>query len=79
MSNINEAVTAQAWKDPFPTTDLRSRLATIVAAVIAACAAWRANRRDIAHLEAMDERMLRDIGLARSEIGRAVRFGRYGG
>jgi uncharacterized protein YjiS (DUF1127 family) len=40
--------------------------------------AWRACRRDIARLEAMDERMLRDIGLTRSEIGRAVHFGRYG-
>jgi uncharacterized protein YjiS (DUF1127 family) len=34
-------------------------------------------RRDMRRLSEMDDRMLRDIGLARSEIERAVRGGRW--
>jgi uncharacterized protein YjiS (DUF1127 family) len=33
-------------------------------------------RRDMRHLMAMDDRMLKDIGLTRAEIGGAVRYGR---
>jgi uncharacterized protein YjiS (DUF1127 family) len=41
--------------------------------------AWRRYRDDVTRLQSMDERMLKDIGLTRSEIGTAVLFGRYGG
>jgi uncharacterized protein YjiS (DUF1127 family) len=33
-------------------------------------------RRDMRHLMAMDDRMLKDIGLTRADIGGAVRYGR---
>jgi uncharacterized protein YjiS (DUF1127 family) len=33
-------------------------------------------RRDMRHLMAMDDRILKDIGLTRADIGGAVRFGR---
>jgi uncharacterized protein YjiS (DUF1127 family) len=62
-----------------PAFGIGAAITTKAAVWIAAWKAWRACRRDIASLEAMDERMLRDIGLTRSEIGRAVRFGRHDG
>jgi len=34
-------------------------------------------RRDVARLESLSDHMLRDIGISRSEIGRAVRHGRH--
>jgi uncharacterized protein YjiS (DUF1127 family) len=41
---------------------------------------WRAEHRRLLRaerqLEAMDDRMLKDIGIDRSEIGRIVRYGR---
>jgi uncharacterized protein YjiS (DUF1127 family) len=36
----------------------------------------RRMRRDIEELKALDDRLLRDIGLSRSEVEYAVRFGR---
>jgi uncharacterized protein YjiS (DUF1127 family) len=33
-------------------------------------------RRDMRHLMAMDDRMLKDIGLSRAELGGAVRYRR---
>ena len=42
---------------------------------------WRARRvmrHEVAALNGMSDRMLRDIGLYRSEIGHAVVFGRTG-
>jgi uncharacterized protein YjiS (DUF1127 family) len=77
MSRTHATVATQIWS----TTSIQSFGASIAARVTATMSrwqAWRACRRDIARLEAMDERMLRDIGLTRSEIGRAVHFGRYG-
>jgi uncharacterized protein YjiS (DUF1127 family) len=38
----------------------------------------RRQRRAIRELEAMDDYMLKDIGIGRSEIMRAVRYGRDG-
>lgn len=46
------------------------------AAAFSAWAAWRKMRRDMNLLYAMDDRMLADIGLSRSEIGYVVRIGR---
>lgn len=37
---------------------------------------WLRYRRDVDALHRMDDRMLRDIGLTRSEISHVVRFGR---
>lgn len=53
------------------------RLTKTVSGLRAAWKAWRTYRNDVARLHAMDERMLNDIGLTRSEIGFAVRFGRH--
>jgi uncharacterized protein YjiS (DUF1127 family) len=41
-----------------------------------ALAAWRRKRRAEHELAQLDDRMLRDIGIDRSEIRRVVRFGR---
>lgn len=38
--------------------------------------AWRRHRRDIEALSSMDDRMLADIGLSRSDIERSVMCGR---
>ena len=61
-----------------PTTWVRGFIAWVHALHVA-WQAWRTYRREVARLQSMDARMLRDIGLTRSEIGTAVRFGRYGG
>ena len=53
------------------------RLARTVSGLRAAWKDWRTYRSDVARLHAMDERLLKDIGLTRSEIGSAVRFGRH--
>jgi uncharacterized protein YjiS (DUF1127 family) len=37
---------------------------------------WRRRRRDARRLMALDDRMLRDVGLSRGEVERAVRGGR---
>jgi uncharacterized protein YjiS (DUF1127 family) len=55
-----------------------------VAGVVARFAAWIAVaiadelrvRRDMRELRAMDDAMLKDIGLTRADIGTAVRYGR---
>ena len=38
---------------------------------------YRAYSRSVSELRGMDDRMLADIGVARGEIGRAVRHGRF--
>jgi uncharacterized protein YjiS (DUF1127 family) len=51
-------------------------LGAVLRGVVAAVAReWR-TRREVAFLMRQDERMLRDIGVSRSEIERAVRGGR---
>lgn len=54
-----------------PMATLLGRLADAVAR------AYRA-RRDTRQLMALSDHMLRDLGLGRSEVGHAVRFGRDG-
>ena len=53
-----------------------SDLGSAMRGVFAALANERRVRREVAHLMRQDERMLRDIGLSRAEVMRAVR-GRY--
>ena len=38
---------------------------------------WHRHRRDIGELLRLDDRLLADIGLSRSEIEEGVRFGRW--
>lgn len=56
---------------------LRHLIAKLMAAY-AAWIAWRVQRLDAARLYSMDDRMLADIGLTRTEIGHVVRFDRRG-
>ena len=78
MSRATSTFEAQAWDEAGHARAFGTALRSKAAAWMAAWKAWRACRRDMARLESMDERVLRDIGLTRSEIGSAVRFGRYG-
>jgi uncharacterized protein YjiS (DUF1127 family) len=56
-----------------PTLWARSREGLAQAA--AAVSRWHRLRRDARRLMALDDRMLRDVGLSRGEIERAVRGG----
>jgi uncharacterized protein YjiS (DUF1127 family) len=47
-----------------------------LAQAAAAVARWHRLRREARRLMALDDRMLRDVGLSRGEIERAVRVGR---
>jgi uncharacterized protein YjiS (DUF1127 family) len=51
-------------------------VARFVAWITAAIADELRIRRDMRQLRAMDESMLKDIGLTRADIGPAVRYGR---
>lgn len=66
---------ATATADVEPT---RPSLFGKILAGYAAWIVWRAQRHDLHRLESMDDRMLADIGVARTEIGHLVRFGRHG-
>jgi uncharacterized protein YjiS (DUF1127 family) len=50
-------------------------LAAALTRLCAAYVTWRMERMAVAALRSMSDRELRDIGLARSEIGSAVRIG----
>jgi uncharacterized protein YjiS (DUF1127 family) len=52
------------------------RIASGIRSYRAALARKRRLRHAMAELEGLDDRMLRDIGIARCEIGHVVRFGR---
>ena len=69
-----------AAAQPFGASIPRQGLARVVTEVMARLAAAISHelriRRDIRQLMAMDEHMLRDIGLTRADIGRAARYGR---
>jgi len=52
------------------------RIAAGIRAYRAALARKRYLRHAMAELEGLDDRMLRDIGVSRCEIGRVVRYGR---
>jgi uncharacterized protein YjiS (DUF1127 family) len=69
-----------AATQPFGAPIARKRLAGGVARVVARIAAAIADelriRRGMRQLRAMDDCMLKDIGLTRADIGTAVRYGR---
>jgi uncharacterized protein YjiS (DUF1127 family) len=69
-----------AATQPFGTPIARNGLAVVVTRVVARIATAIADelriRRDMRQLRAMDDHMLKDIGLARADIGSAVRYGR---
>jgi uncharacterized protein YjiS (DUF1127 family) len=65
---------------PFETQIARNGLAGVVTRVVARFAAAVADelriRRDMRQLRAMDDCMLKDIGVTRADIGSAVRYDR---
>jgi uncharacterized protein YjiS (DUF1127 family) len=65
---------------PFGGSIARQGLAGVVTRVAARIAAAITNelriRRDMTQLRAMDDDMLKDIGLTRADIGTALRYGR---
>jgi uncharacterized protein YjiS (DUF1127 family) len=77
MVTIDSEVAAT---QPFGTSIARNGLAVAVTRVVARIAAAIADelriRRDMRQLRAMDDHMLKDIGLTRADIGSAVRYGR---
>jgi uncharacterized protein YjiS (DUF1127 family) len=77
MSTFNTATIA-ASKSAAGIFSIAGAVAAKAAALWAAWNAWRAIRRDQERLAAMDDRMLKDIGLTRHEVTHAVRFGRHG-
>lgn len=79
MSSTTQNVADQPWAVNGSVFSIGTSIANKAAAWREALRVWRACRRDVARLGVMDERMLRDIGLTRSEIGHAVCFGRYAG
>jgi uncharacterized protein YjiS (DUF1127 family) len=58
-------------------SDLRLAAVRGVAWLIAAIAAELRTRGDMRQIEAMDDRMLKDIGLGRCEIEYRVRYGSH--
>ena len=68
------AVQDRAREVAGPTWWARSREGLAHAA--AAVSRWHRLRREARRLMALDDRMLRDVGLGRGEIKRAVRGGR---
>jgi uncharacterized protein YjiS (DUF1127 family) len=69
-----------AATQPFGTPIARNGLAVVVTRVVARIATAIADelriRRDMRQLRAMNDHMLKDIGLARADNGSAVRYGR---
>jgi uncharacterized protein YjiS (DUF1127 family) len=69
-----------AATQPLGASIARSSLTGVVTRSLARIAAVIADelriRRDLRQLRAMDDYMLKDIGLTRADIGSAVRYGR---
>jgi uncharacterized protein YjiS (DUF1127 family) len=77
MVTTNSEVAAT---QPFGTPIARNGLAVVVTRDVARIATAIADelriRRDMRQLRAMNDHMLKDIGLARADNGSAVRYGR---
>ena len=67
---------AQPAQRPLVVSFQDSRLASFLATVFRRIAAWRAEREAIRRLSNFSDAMLKDMGVARSEIPDAVRYGR---
>lgn len=55
--------------------DMVKRGLSTLSTALAAYATWRRQRKAVAELRRLDDRTLRDLGLHRSEIRMAVRYG----
>jgi uncharacterized protein YjiS (DUF1127 family) len=77
MSSFNTATIAVS-KSAAGFLNAAGAVAARAAALWAGWQNWRAAQRDQERLAAMDDRMLKDIGLTRHEVAYAVRFGRRG-
>ena len=63
---------------PFPAArpNLASRFQSAVHSAWQACVKWHARRTAAHHLASLDDRMLQDIGISRSEVESAIARGR---
>lgn len=74
---LNYPITPASETRPISSTTSRVASVLVSAATAAAWIAWRNYRRwkTIRELQALDDRLLHDIGLDRSEIGSVVNSG----
>lgn len=72
------STTGGARYDTPPREAFAPSLARILVRMVRAIAREHRIRRDTRELMTMSDHMLKDIGLTRSQIGYAVRFGRLG-
>jgi uncharacterized protein YjiS (DUF1127 family) len=72
---------ANALRAEMAASAMRTAVAALKRAAVALWRryeAWRREQAAVGELMALDERMLKDIGLSRTEIRTAVAHGRYG-
>jgi uncharacterized protein YjiS (DUF1127 family) len=72
----HEVAATQPFGASIPRKGLGAVITRVVARIGAAIAEALRIRRDVRQPRAMDDHMLKDIGLTRAEIGGAVRYGR---
>ena len=70
-SQIMSGVMPYAAQQP-----LRSSGLSLLTRIVATLSEWLRAEREARRLSALDDHMLKDIGIARSDISRAVRDGR---
>ena len=66
----------QRQPPPLLSGQLAGKAGTILSSWLAAAARWHRVRRAVQEVARLDDRMLKDIGIHRSEIESAVRWGR---
>jgi uncharacterized protein YjiS (DUF1127 family) len=71
-----ELAAAQSFRAPIARQAVADGVIQVMARIAAAISHELRIRRDMRQLMAMDEHMLRDIGLTRADIGSGVRYGR---
>ena len=78
MKLLVDTIEAAGQRQPPPPLlrQLAGKAGTILSSWLAAAARWHRIRRAIQEVTRHDDRMLKDIGIHRSEIERAVRCGR---